>query len=343
MNDESFKKFAIIAVLLFLIVLSFFIVKQIFLSIITGVILGYIFNPLYNLIIRVAKSKNLSAFLVCVLVLLILIIPIWFFAPIAIKHTFEVYRVSQQIDYLSPLKEVFPGLFASEEISNQVSNSISSLVSKTINSILKSLGNILLNLPIILLHLMIVFFTFFYILRDKNLLFNFLESISPFSKETERKFIEYSRGIASSVIYGQVVIGVIQGLIVGIGLFIFKVPNFLFLTLLAILFGILPIIGTPLVWIPAVFYLFLSGNTSAGIGLLIFGLVSSSIDNVLRPFLVSRRTKIPSSLILVGMIGGFLFIGVMGLILGPLILSYLLIILEIFRKKDLKSGILEIK
>ena len=190
---------------------------------------------------------------------------------------------------------------------------------------------------------MIVFFTFFYVLRDQEILFGFLKSLSPFSRDTERKFVEYSKGITGSVIYGYVVVGIIQGLIVGIGLFVFKVPNFLFLTLIAVILGVLPIIGTPLVWVPATFYLLLTGRTSAGIGMLIFGIISSTIDNILRPFFVSRRTNIPSAIILIGMVGGFLFIGIIGFILGPLILSYLLIILEIFRKRDLKNPLIEIK
>lgn len=344
MNDDAFKKFAIITILVFMVVLSFFIIKPILISIMTGLIFAYIFNPVYKILNKYIKYKGISAFIVCTVVILIIVIPIWFFAPVAIKHTFEVYRVSQQIDFLSPLKEVFPGLFQSEEVSRQISSSISSLVTRTINSILEFLGNILLNLPVILLNLMIVIFTFFYALRDQKTFFDFIESLSPFSKDIERKFVEYSKRIASSVIYGQVVVGIIQGLIVGIGLYIFKVPNFLFLTLIAVIFGVLPIIGTPIVWIPSVFYLLLSGNPAGGIGLLIFGLISSSIDNILRPLLVARRTKIPSSIILIGMVGGFLFIGVIGLIIGPLVLSYLLIVLEIFKKKrEIKNPIIEVK
>ena len=93
------------------------------------------------------------------------------------------------------------------------------------------------------------------------------------------------------------------------------------------------IIGTTIIWAPIVIYLLLTGDTFSAMGITIFGLVSSLIDNFLRPIIVSRRTKINSALVLVGMIGGLFFFGVLGFILGPLILAYLLIILEIYRKK----------
>ena len=136
-----------------------------------------------------------------------------------------------------------------------------------------------------------------------------------------------------SVIYGQVVIGIVQGLAVGLGFFIFKVPNALFLTLLASLAGIFPIIGTTIIWAPVVIYLLIAGNTFPALGVLVFGLISASIDNLARPVFVSKRTQMHSALVLIGMIGGLLLFGVIGVILGPLIIAYLLIVLEIYRNK----------
>jgi len=132
-------------------------------------------------------------------------------------------------------------------------------------------------------------------------------------------------------------LGVIQGLVIAIGLFIFGVPNALLLSLLAVVAGILPIVGPMLVWIPVVAYLFLQANTLAAVGILIFGIIGSNIDNILRPFLVSKMAKIHSGVVLVGMIGGLFLFGILGLILGPLILSYLLIILEVYIERNNSS------
>jgi predicted PurR-regulated permease PerM len=97
----------------------------------------------------------------------------------------------------------------------------------------------------------------------------------------------------------------------------------------------IPLLGPYLIWIPVVIYLLIGGNSFSAAGLSIFGLIASSIDNVLRPLIVSRRTKLHSALVIVGMVGGLLIFGVLGLIIGPLILAYLLIVLEIYRNKKL--------
>ncbi len=333
MEDIYLRKITTTVILAILIVLSFLLLKPILLSIIVGVILAFIFNPLYNLLHKFTNSKNLSATLICFFLILLIILPLWFLTPILIKQSIKIYTASQQIDFVAPLQNIFPSLFASEEFSAEIGSILHSFVTKMTNSLMNSLSQLILNFPGLFLQFLVVFFTFFFVLRDKEQLITYIKSLLPFSKDVETKLFESSKGITSSVIYGQVVIGLLQGLVVGVGFFIFKVPNALILTLLASLAGIFPIIGTTLIWIPVIIYLFIAGNTFPAVGVAIFGLVSSSIDNFIRPVIVSKRTKIHSSLILVGMIGGLFLFGILGFILGPLILAYLLIILEIYRNR----------
>jgi len=200
---------------------------------------------------------------------------------------------------------------------------------------------LVLNLPNILIQLAVVFFTFYFVLRDKEQFFSYIQSLIPFSKEIEKKIVHYTKGITVSVIYGQVIIGIIQGIIAGAGFFIFGVPNALLLTLLTCLAGIFPIVGTAIIWIPVALYLLISGNPLAAVGVTIFGIISSVIDNFLRPIIVSRRSKIHPAILLIGMIGGLFMFGILGFILGPLILSYLLILLEIYRDKKIKGILIQ--
>ena len=204
---------------------------------------------------------------------------------------------------------------------------------------MNSFSQIILNFPTLFLQFLVVFFTFFFVLKDKDKLISYVQSLSPFSKDVEKKLFKSSRGITSSVIYGQIIIGIVQGLIAGLGFFIFGVPNALLLTLFATIAGIFPIIGPFIIWAPVVIYLFIAGNTFSAIGLILFGLISSTIDNFLRPILVSKRTTMHPALLLIGMIGGLLLFGIVGFILGPLIIAYLFIILEIYRNKEI-PGIL---
>lgn len=334
MDDKYFRKITTTVILFILIVLSFLLLRPILLSIILGIILAVVLTPVYNRLYKIIKSKNISAALICILLLLLIILPIWFLTPILINQSFKVYLSTQQLDFVTPLQNIFPSLFASEEFSAEVGSILYSFVTKITNSLVNSFANIILNFPVIFLQLLVVFFTFFFILRDKEQLVEYIQSLLPFPKNIEKKLFESTRAITISVIYGQVIIGIAQGLLVGVGFFIFRVPNALLLTLLATIAGIFPIIGTAIIWLPVVIYLFIAGNTIPAIGVTLFGIISSSIDNFLRPMIVAKRAKLHSSVILVGMIGGLFFIGILGLILGPLILAYLLIILEIYRNRN---------
>ncbi len=335
MDEQYFKRIMTATILVFLIVLSFLLLKPILLSIIVGIILAFVFSPVYNWIYKIIKLKNISALLICILLIVLIILPIWFLTPILINQSLKVYFIAQQTDFVTPLQNIFPSLFASEEFSTEVGSITHSFVTKIANSLVNSLADIVLNFPVIFLQLLVVFFTFFFVLRDQEQLVAYVKSLLPFSKDVEKKLFESSKAITASVIYGQVIIGIIQGIFVGIGFFIFGVPNALLLTLLATLAGVFPIIGTMIVWLPVLIYLFIAGNTLSAIGILVFGVFSSNIDNFLRPIIVSKRTKLNSSIILIGMIGGLFLFGVLGLILGPLILAYLLILLELYRKKQL--------
>lgn len=333
MEEEYVKRTGFIIILCLLLVLCFFLLKPILISIILGMLLAFIFSPVYDRLNKKTKSKNISAAIICFLVALIFASCIWFFTPIAIEQSMKIYTGAQQMNFATILKKISPSFFASEQFANEIGSIIQSFITRSVNSLSTSLSEILLHFPTLLLQAFVVILTFFYLLRDKEELGAYIKSISPFSKEIDTKFFEYSKGITSSVLYGFVIVGILQGVIVGISLFLFNVPNALLLTLLSIVVSIIPILGPFLIWVPVAIYLFMAQNVFQALGVSIFGIIASSVDNILRPLIVSRRTSLPTSLVFLGMIGGFFFFGILGFILGPLIIAYLLIFLEIYRSK----------
>jgi len=341
MEEVYFKKIVTTILLVLLIVLSFLLLKPILLSIILGLILAFIFSPIQDRLVKIVKSKNLSVSIICLMIALLIIVPFWFLVPIFIDQSIKTYLAVQQMDFVTPLKNLFPTLFASEEFASEVGSIIYSFVSNMANTFMNSFSEMILNFPTLFLQISVVFFTFYFVLRDKDSLIAYIKSLLPFSPEIEKKLFENTKGITSSVLYGQVIVGIIQGLISGAGFFIFGVSNALILSIFAILLGILPIIGPALVWIPVAVYLLIGGNSFAAIGVTIFGLIASTIDNFLRPIIVSKRTSVSSPIILIGMIGGLFFLGILGIILGPLILAYLLIVLEIYRNKRVPGLIIK--
>ncbi len=183
-----------------------------------------------------------------------------------------------------------------------------------------------------------MFFVFFFSLRDADKLKEFTSGISPFNKNQQGVLVKHFRDITDSIIFGQVVIGFLQGVLAGLGFLIFGVPNPLVLMVLAIIVGILPILGPPLIWIPLTIYFFATGNPAIAIGFLVYNIVVvTGLEYFLRIYIVSKRTKLPTVIILVGMIGGLFIFGALGFILGPLILAYFLVLLKAYKEKALSN------
>ncbi len=341
MVDDYFKKISTTIILAVLIVLSFLLLKPILMAIIIGILLAFIFMPIYQWLYKMLRSKDISATIVCLILLVLIVLPIWYLAPIMIQQSIKFYLASQQIDFVTPFQKIFPSLFQSEAFSNEIGSAIRTFVTRTTNSMTNSLSNLILNFPTLFLQLLVTFFTFYFVLRDKKEMIAYIQSLIPFSKEVEKKLFKSSKDITLSVLYGQIIIGIVQGIVAGIGFYLFKVPNALLLTALAALAGIFPIIGTTIIWIPVTIYLLIGGNTFGAFGVAIFGVISSIIENFIKPVFVSRRTQMNSSVILIGMIGGLFLFGIMGIILGPLILAYLLIVLEIYRDKKVPGAFIE--
>jgi predicted PurR-regulated permease PerM len=333
MASDYAKKTTAIVILGILFILSFILLKPILYSILGGLFLAFLLYPLYKRFLKIFPNKDLSASLICALVIIVIGVIMWLITPILVLQSIEIYQASQKLDFVTPIKAIFPSMFSSDALASEIGSVIYTFVTKLTNSIMNMFSNLIMNFPTLLLQLLVVLFTFFFVLRDGDKMIPYLESILPFSKEIEKKLFKSTKDITFSVVYGQVVLGILQGVLVGIGFFIFGVNNALFLMLIASLAGIFPIIGTSIVWVPVLIYLLSTGEVFSASGILFFGIISMIIENAIKPIFVSRKTNVHSGIILLGMVGGLLVFGILGVIIGPLILSYLLILLEIYRDK----------
>lgn len=331
--EQKLKKLVAIILIVALALLAIFVLWPILIAVITGLIFAYIFFPVYKRILKVVKERNISALIVVILIIILIFIPLWFLFPIVTRQIFDIYSFSQKVDILGVLKGILP-----EALSKDTIVLVNNFISNLVNSLLSSFSVVLSNLTITLLRAVVVLFVFFFSMRDADKLKEYAKGLSPFSNDLEKTILKQFEDITSSVIYGHIVVGIIQGILTGIGLLIFGVPQVLLLTILAILASIIPVLGAWLIWIPASIYLLATGHIGTGIGLFLFGAILVSwIDNILRPYIVSRRTNISSGIIFVGMIGGLIVFGVIGLILGPLILAYVLILIDAYKEKKFEN------
>lgn len=336
-DKNNFKTIISIVLILGLFVLAWMVIEPIIFAIISGILLAYILYPFYTWVLKKLKKEFLSALLVCLLLLIVIFVSTGIILGILVKQAINLYLVLQTMDLSQLLTKILPN-FLSTELSSTIAGSLNTFISKALAYSLSKSGDFILNLPVILLQLFVAIFIFFFALKDGKKAVEYIKSLDLLEKENQDKFFVQFKNVTHSVLIGHVVVGIIQGLIAGIGYFIFKVPNALLLTFFTMLVAIIPFIGAWLGWIPIVLYLFAIGRTEAGIGLLIYGvLIVSLIDNVLRTVIVSKRTKINSAIVIIGMIGGLFVFGVLGLIIGPLVLAYVLLVIEIYRKKNIKG------
>ncbi len=331
--EKGVQKIVAIVLTGVLFVLSFFVLSPIMISLLSGVILGFAFLPIYEFIQKKVKNKNLAASIVCAIIVLLIIVPLWFLTPVLLKQSVQIFTSTQNMDFVTPLKSIFPSAFVSPDVSLELTNAIHSLVTNLTHSAVSAISDILLSFPTLFLQLLVVLFIFFFVLRDNSELVSYIQSVLPFSKDIEKKIFNSSKDITFSIIYGQILIGIIQGILTGLGFYLLGIPNALFLGVLATILGVIPLIGPALIWVPVAIFSLLNGSIWTTLGVIFIGIVNLLFENSVKPMIISKRTNVHPGVILLGMVGGVFFFGIVGFIIGPLILAYLLIIIEIYRDK----------
>lgn len=340
--DENYAgRVVVVGLMAILLVLSFLIIKPFLYSLVTGLLLVFLFSPLSDWLGKFIKNKNILAGLLSFFLVLLIVLPFIFFIPKILTEVINIFLSSQNLDVGELIQKIIPSLSDSDVILFGISSAFNSFIQNLTKNLVESLSNFLLEIPLIMSHLFVILLTFFFVIRDKEKIIEGIKELLPFPKSLREKIFQSTRDVTVSVIYGQLAIGLIEGAISSIGFFLFKVPNPILFSILITLAGILPAIGPTIVWIPLAIYLFATGNVVSGIGIVVFGLITGLVTNILNPLIVSKRTKMNALVILLAMVGGLLLFGILGLILGPLILGYFLIFLDIYKNKKFLSVLLK--
>jgi predicted PurR-regulated permease PerM len=192
---------------------------------------------------------------------------------------------------------------------------------------------------------LIVFETFlmllalFYFLRDGKSLLHSAMDASPFGKKETEEIAASMRATITTVVRGTLLVAVIRWVCIGVAFSLFGIPNALLWGSVGGIIGAIPGLGALLVFVPAALYLYLAGNIVGALGVAISGLlVIVLIDNLLTPYFFGKGLEVPQLFVLFSVLGGIIFFGPVGFILGPLALSLFVSLLKIYSKKE---GILE--
>ncbi|WP_433630197.1 AI-2E family transporter [Halomicrococcus sp. NG-SE-24] len=165
-------------------------------------------------------------------------------------------------------------------------------------------------------------FLLYYFLVDGAQFVGWIRDLTPLPPDVQDELYAEANRITWAVIEGHVLVGLVQGLLGGLGLFVAGVPNAALWTLVMVLFAFVPVVGVAAVWLPATVYLLVAGRfLAAGFLFAYSATVISWIDNYLRAFLVDRGADLHPSVVLVGVVGGLFVMGPLGLFFGPIVLA----------------------
>ena len=185
----------------------------------------------------------------------------------------------------------------------------------------------------VLLDLLIFLMMLFFLLRDGEALRESLRGISPFTRGQETELIEHLGNTVKASLQAMIVVPLIQGVVAFIGFSAFSLPSPLLWSVMVVFAALIPILGSPLAWIPAALYFLANGHLGKAIGMAAYGvLVISMVDNIVKPIILRKGSaQIHTMLGFLSIMGGLLAFGPKGLIVGPVVLSLVLSGYRIYR------------
>lgn len=347
---QQYNTYILAGLFVLLLVLSYFIIKPYFLALFLAGLLAYMLFPIHSWLVKKTKSPKLSAILICVLVLLILILPSIFFFKTLIQEAYIIYITIKQRLATGIIQGCEASICeASKEFLNipEVKSQIEGASRYITNYIIQKGSDLIASIPTIIINIFLMIFSMYYLLLQGP---RFIERIGFYLSLKQKdyaKILNRLREVTKGILYGYVLVAFLQGILGGIGFWIFGVPSPIFWGIVMAFLALIPYLGTGFVWAPSAILLILNGlsqNSNSlilkGTGLFFYGLlIISGIDNVIRPKIISDKAKIHPAIILIGIFGGISLFGIFGVIIGPMVLSLAAIIIESYLGKPTKNQI----
>ena len=181
----------------------------------------------------------------------------------------------------------------------------------------------------------LMFFALYFMFSQQEGFQKGLKKYLPFDSKTQHELGDSLKNNVNANVIGQVLVCAVQGVLTGATLWIFGVPDAPFWGVIAFFVAFIPVLGTPLVWVPAGLIKLSQGDTGQGIGILVVGaVVIINIDNLLRIALAKRMGDIHPLVTLAGIVLGVPIFGILGLVIGPLLISYFIVLIDVFAREN---------
>jgi predicted PurR-regulated permease PerM len=318
-----------IILLCIIILLAFVLLKQlyVFLPGFLGAVTMYILfrESFYKLIFKKKLNKNLVAFLFITSSIVAIAIPLYFIINLLTNKVSVM--LSNPADLLNGAKLVGEKIFEKTGIQILSEQNIAAFQKKAttiVPYILNSSANILSNFAV-------MFFILYFLLMSGSAIERFLNNFIPLKDENIYLLSKETKNMVKANAIGIPVLGIIQGLIAVLGYWIFGVKDFVLWGFLTGVCSLIPVVGTALIWVPLVLYLYAIDKSGAALGLLIFSaVVLTNIDYVARLTILKKLMDVHALITIFGVIVGIGLFGFWGVIFGPLFISYFIILVRIY-------------
>lgn len=305
-------------------------------------LLAGIFRPFHSFLLRRNFSPSFSSLLSCVFIIIIVFIPLTLFIGALSKEAVGLYQLAKsanfvvkfwemlQNEHVARARNFFEGFgikFEPEGFSNTLSD-FAKLAGTFIYTQASAWAS---NIMSFLLNFLMMIVVIFFLLRDHEKLFNYINRLSPLPTEQGIMLVNKFHEIAKAVLIGNVFCGLLQGVSGGMAFYFFDIGPPIFWGALMGILAFLPIFGIGLVLIPASLVLLLKGKVGVGIFLLIFYMVLSFyVEYALKPKIVGKQVNMHTLLVFLGIMGGLSVFGFLGIIYGPLIITGFLTLSELY-------------
>jgi len=331
--------------LLVLVTIAFFALVLDFLEpVFWATALAVIFHPLHMRIVPLVKGRNtLASFLTLFVIIVTVLIPSWFIASAVVNEAITLYTgiESGEIDLgriLNWTRESLPFInnlldrvgISPQEITANISAAVIAS-SRFVGSWAVAAGQNVVRFAV--LFLLMIYVLFFFI-RDGSKLLETLIVALPFGDDRERQLLDKFAEVARALVKGTLVIAIVQGALGGLIFWVVDIQGAVFWGVVMAILSLVPVVGAVLVWLPAALFLMASGELFDAAILFFFGaIVISLADNVLRPILIGRDTRMPDYLVLLSTLGGITVFGASGFAIGPVIAALFLTIWVMFAEE----------
>jgi len=308
-----------------------------FSSILGAIIIFTIFRPLYLLLVEKKHwNKSLVALMIIFTSLIVIVIPLMSLSIMVVGKIAGINRNSFDLQgWITKIDDYAGYNFNQPHFAENTMQKLGVFATDLFPSILGSAANILITL-------LVMYFLLYFMLVQMRGFEAALLKYAPFREQHALKFAEALRNATYANVLGQGIIALTQGTLLAMGFYAFQIPDPIFWGVIGSFISFLPVVGAPTLCIPASIILFAQGHSLKGILILAYGLLFiGNVDNFLR-MIINRRIANTHPLIsIIGVFIGIPLFGILGLVFGPLLLSYFLLLLEIYETNRMAANRLE--